>query len=312
MTLFTKNGHDGQDEEERKAEGESGGNTGKAEEERENDSLDLHLDLDIDSADDITPEYLEKLAAAIRSDSGAARAQKPSLFSRVRNLFRRRVALWVVTPADADDESILYAAHSKKEAFLAANYLVYRHFYAHFSMWVPLHGYDRDTSSLGVSSDAWREYLALNLDEANSFLSTIAVRKAVYDKRGLAAMIRMLCGVAPLGLPSESADEVGYWLGTVSENLAKQRALEEAAFHEKQWENLHEKEGENKEGKEDEKEKKAKRESAAPSAPLDKTAPSDHNDKDGAETKRKAGRPRKKDGAPKKTPHAKKGDPNGN
>lgn len=212
---------------------------------------------------------------------------KPSFWERVRRAFAPKMAVWLITPVGRDDE-VLYAAHTKKAAFLAAHALVFRHFFPHYSAWLPLHGHgDPDGSGMsgyGIESDAWREYLDANIDAAEAYLSTLEVRRALYDRRAFAAMVRVMCGAAPLGLNFETDEEIGCWLSAAAAALA--------------------------EGKEGDGEGEEK-----PSAPLDKKAKKGQNGggkKKSAGAKRGSGRPRKKGGAAQKTPGTKKGDSNEN
>lgn len=219
-------------------------------------------------------------------DARAAAGGKPSFLERVRRAFAPKMAVWLITPAGRDDE-VLYAAHTKKAAFLAAHALVFRHFFPHYSAWLPLHGHGDpdggDMRGYGIESDAWREYLEANVDEASAYLSTLEVRRALYDRRAFAAMVRVMCGAAPLGLSFETDEEIECWLSAAEAAIA--------------------------EGKEGEKAEEK------PSAPLDKKKRAGHNGggkKKGAGAKRGAGRPAKKGGPAEKAPGAKKGDSNGN
>lgn len=216
-------------------------------------------------------------------DARAAAGGKPSFWERVRRAFAPKMAVWLITPAGRDDE-VLYAAHTKKAAFLAAHALVFRHFFPHYSAWLPLHGHgDPDGSGMsgyGIESDAWREYLEANIDAADAYLSTLEVRRALYDRRAFAAMVRVMCGAAPLGLNFETDEEIECWLSAAAAAVA--------------------------EGKE---------EDEKPSAPLDKKKKAAHNGggkKKGTGAKRGSGRPGKKGGSAKKAPCPKKGDQNEN
>ena len=212
---------------------------------------------------------------------------KPSFWERLRRALSPKMAVWLITPAGRDDE-VIYAAHTKKAALLAARALVFRHFFPHYSAWLPLHGHgDPDGSDMrgyGIESDAWREYLGANADAAGAYLSTLEVRRALYDRRAFAAMVRVMCGSAPLGLNFETDEEIECWL-----------CAAEAAIAE-------EKEGDG-EGEE------------KPSAPLDKKGKAGQNGggkKKSAGAKRGSGRPRKNGGSAQKAPGAEKGDQNEN
>jgi len=221
-----------------------------------------------------------------QNDARAA-GGRPSFWERIRRAFAPKMAVWLITPAGRDDE-VLYAAHTKKAAFLAAHALVFRHFFPHYSAWLPLHGHgDPDGSDMrgyGIESDAWREYLEANIDAADAYLSTLEVRRALYDRRAFAAMVRVMCGAAPLGLNFETDEEIECWLSAAEAAIA--------------------------EGKEGEGEGEEK-----PSTPLDKKAKKGHNGggkKKRAGAKRGSGRSAKKGGPAKKAPGSKKGGPNGN
>lgn len=234
-------------------------------------------------------------------DAGAEneKAAKPSLFDRIRRAFTPKISAWLITPAGRDDV-VIYAAHTKKAAFLAAHALVFRHFFPHYSAWLPLHGYGdpdgSDMPSYGLKSDAWHEYLSANVDAADEYLATLEIRRATYDRRAFAAMIRVMCGSAPLGLDFETDEEIEYWLSAAEAALAEQ---------EEHRDDAHEEEAHEEKAKEEEN----------PSAPLDKRGGKGHNvseSKDNAGAKRGPGRPRKKGGSAKKAPGSKKGDPNEN
>ena len=225
-----------------------------------------------------TRERLDKARSA--QEDGA----KPPFASRIRSAFAKKAGLWLVVPLDGGAEKeVLYAASTKKEAFEAVNTLLFHRLYPHYSMWLPLHGYDGDPRQYGAKSAAFAEYASVNHEEADAFVSSLAIQKISYDMAGVASMFRMLCGIAPLGLEGESGEEVSYWL------LQAEEALRE--MEEKQKEN----------GKEEE--------------PLDKEAGPAHNKGEtGADgdSKRKRGRPRRNGGTRKSAPRPKKGDPNGN
>ena len=227
------------------------------------------------------------------------KADKPSLFARIRRAFTPKISVWLITPVGRDDV-VIYAAHSKKAAFLAAHALVFRHFFPHYSAWLPLHGYGdpdgSDMPSYGLKSDAWHEYLSANVDAADEYLATLEIRRATYDRRAFAAMIRVMCGSAPLGLDFETDEEIGYWLSAAEAALAEQERRRDDA-HESEAHEEKAKEGEN------------------PSAPLDKRDRKDHNvseSEDNAGARRGPGRPRKKGGSAKKAPGSEKGGPNEN
>ena len=115
-------------------------------------------------------------------------------------------------------------------------------------------------------------------------------------RRAFAAMIRVMCGSAPLGLDFETDEEIGYWLSAAEAALAEQEGRRDDA---------HEEEAREEKAEEEEN----------PSAPLDKRGGKDHNvseSKDNAGAKRGPGRPRKKGGSAKKAPGTKKGDQNEN
>ena len=235
------------------------------------------------------------------ADAGAnaEEAAKPSLFARIRRAFTPKISVWLITPAGRDD-AVIYAAPTKKAAFVAAHALVFRHFFPHYSAWLPLHGYGdpdgSDMPSYGLKSDAWHEYLSANVDAADEYLATLEIRRATYDRRAFAAMIRVMCGSAPLGLDFETDEEIEYWLSAAEAALAEQEGRRN---------DTHESEAHEEKAEEEEN----------PSAPLDKRGGKDHNvseSKDNAGARRGPGRPRKKGGSAKKAPGSKKGDPNEN
>ena len=235
------------------------------------------------------------------ADAGAnaEEAARPSLFARIRRAFTPKISVWLITPAGRDD-AVIYAAPTKKAAFVAAHALVFRHFFPHYSAWLPLHGYGdpdgSDMPSYGLKSDAWHEYLSANVDAADEYLATLEIRRATYDRRAFAAMIRVMCGSAPLGLDFETDEEIEYWLSAAEAALAEQEGRRDDA---------HESEAHEERAKEEKN----------PSAPLDKRGGKDHNvseSEDNAGARRGPGRPRKKGGSAKKAPGSKKGDPNEN
>lgn len=240
-------------------------------------------------------------------DTGAEneKAAKSSFFDRIRRAFKPKISVWLITPAGRDD-AVIYAAPTKKAAFLAAHALVFRHFFPHYSAWLPLHGYgDPDGSNMsnyGLKSDAWQEYLSANIDAADEYIATLEIRRAYYDRPAFAAILRVMCGVAPLGLDFETDEEIEYWISTAMDALSEQ---------EEHCDDANEIKVHVEEVKEDTKEKEVKN----PSDPLDKQDEKSHNvseSKDTAGAKRGPGRPRKKGGSTKKTPGTKKGDPNEN
>lgn len=233
------------------------------------------------------------------------KAAKPSLFDRIRRAFKPKISVWLITPAGRDD-AVIYAAPTKKAAFLAAHALVFRHFFPHYSAWLPLHGYgDPDGSNMsnyGLKSDAWQEYLSANIDAADEYIATLEIRRAYYDRPAFAAILRVMCGVAPLGLDFETDEEIEYWISTAMDALSEQ---------EEHCDDTNEIKVHVEEVKEDTKEK----EKENPSVPLDKQDGKSHNvseSKDTAGAKRGPGRPRKKVGSTKKDPAPKKGEPNEN
>ena len=233
--------------------------------------------------------------------ANAEEAAKPSLFARIRRAFAPKISVWLIAQAGRDD-AVIYAAPTKKAAFVAAHALVFRHFFPHYSAWLPLHGYGdpdgSDMPSYGLKSDAWHEYLSANADAADEYLATLEIRRATYDRRSFAAMIRVMCGSAPLGLDFETDEEIECWLSAAEAALAEQEGRRD---------NAHESEAHEKEKKEEEGEN--------PSAPLDKRGGKGHNvseSEDNAGAKRGTGRPRKRGGSAKKAPGPKKGDPNEN
>ena len=239
------------------------------------------------------------------ADADAEKATKPSLFARIRRAFAPKMSVWLITQT-GDEDAVVYAAPTKKAAFSAANSLVFHHFFPHYSAWLPLHGYERpDESNMpkyGSGSDAWHEYLSANIDAAGEYLSTLEVRRAFYDRRSFAAMLRIMCGVAPLGLDFETDEEVEYWLSTALGSPS------EPMGHGDKIHGGKVPEAGDKEGKEEKKEEK-------PSASLDRQGNKVHNangPKDDAGARRNPGRPRKKGGSAQKTPGTRKGDPNGN
>lgn len=233
------------------------------------------------------------------------KAAKPSLFDRIRRAFKPKISVWLITPVGRDD-AVIYVAPTKKAAFLAAHALVFRHFFPHYSAWLPLHGYgDPDGSNMsnyGLKSDAWQEYLSANIDAADEYIATLEIRRAYYDRPAFAAILRVMCGVAPLGLNFETDEEIEYWISTAMDALSEQ---------EEHCDDANEIKVHVEEVKEDTKEKEVKN----PSDPLDKQDGKSHNvseSKDTAGAKRGPGRPRKKGGSAKKTPGMKKGDLNEN
>ena len=237
------------------------------------------------------------------------KADKPSLFARIRRAFTPKISVWLITPVGRDD-TVIYAAPTKKAAFLAAHALVFRHFFPHYSAWLPLHGYGdhdgSDMSNYGLKSDAWQEYLSANIEAADEYIATLEIRRAYYDRPAFAAILRVMCGVAPLGLDFETDEEVEYWISTAMDALSEQEEHCDDAKEIKVYEE---------EVKEDTKEKEKEKEKENPSAPLDKQDKKAHNvseSKDTAGAKRGPGRPRKKGGSTKKTPGTKKGGQNEN
>ena len=240
-------------------------------------------------------------------DAGAEneKAAKPSLFDRIRRAFKPKISVWLITPVGRDD-AVIYVAPTKKAAFLAAHALVFRHFFHHYSAWLPLHGYgDPDGSNMsnyGLKSDAWQEYLSANIDAADEYIATLEIRRAYYDRPAFAAILRVMCGVAPLGLDFETDEEIEYWISAAEAAISEQEehcddTNDSKVHEEKANEDTKEKEKEN------------------PSSPLDKQDGKAHNvseSKDTAGAKRGPGRPRKNGGSAKKTPGTKKGDLNEN
>lgn len=190
--------------------------------------------------------------------------------------FEPRVSLWLIMPAGSDSE-ILYAATTKKMAYQAAAALAMRHFMPHYSRWLPLHGHPSgELHKCGIDSDAWAEYVAANREAVNEYLSTLSICRARYNRAAVAAIVRMLCFAAPLGIAGETDEELGYWLAQADAGIAADEDRAERAALEKAL-----KEAE---------EKLAAKEAASekPSSPLDKPQKKPHNV--GADEK-KGGRP---------------------
>lgn len=274
-----------------------------------------------------------------KSNENTKKTAKPSLFERIRRAFSPKMAVWLITPVGRND-TIIYATHSKKAAFLAAQALVFRHFFPHYSAWLPFHGYgdpnNSDMSNYGFTSDAWQEYLSVNIDEAEEYLSTLEIRRALYDQRSFAAMVRVMCGITPLGLDFETDEEIECWISVAMDPLSIQEKSDETR-EEKPQEKKTKKSTTSKrdlttedslmspvtreQGRKnthnlsnnEEKGKGKKKEN--PSTPLDKQEKKEHNvnrPENKTEVKRGPGRPRKNGGPAKKTPGTKKGGPNGN
>lgn len=294
-------------------------------------------------------DLIQNYTQETNTGENTKKAAKPSLFERIRRAFTPKMAIWLITPVGRND-TIIYATHTKKAAFLAAQALVFRHFYPHYSTWLPFHGYGvpnkSDTSNYGLTSDAWQEYLSVNLDEAEEYLSTLEIRRALYDHRSFAAMVRVMCGVAPLGLDFETDEEIECWVSVAMGASSKQEKNNETREEEiqekktkksatskrdltteddlmspvireqgkKSTHNLSNNEEKGKEeGKVKAKGKAKKKEN--PSTPLDKQEKKEHNvsgSENKTEVKRGPGRPRKKEGSPKKAPGTKKGGSNEN
>lgn len=150
--------------------------------------------------------------------------------------FEPRIALWLVVPADAPggEDGIFYAAPTKKLAYRAVAALAMRRFMPHYSMWLPLHGHPSgEPGGHGIDSDAWAEYVAANGEAVNGYLSTLCICRARYDRHAVAALVRMLCGAAPLGIGGETGEEVGYWLAQADAEMAAESADAEMAERER-------------------------------------------------------------------------------
>lgn len=240
---------------------------------------------DMKEARDAIADARKALADAQKEEEGGkGKGKKPRRLSP----FEPRVALWLVMPATAKDgaEEILYAAPTKKMAYRATAALAMRHFMPHYSMWLPLHGHPADKlHECGIDSDAWAEYVAANGEAINEYLSTLCICRARYNRAAVAAIIRMLCGAAPLGIGGETDEEIGYWLAQADAEIAAEseraelgQALREAEEKAARKEGLPEK----------------------PSEPLDKPAGKAHNGgakKKGGEAARKKKAAARKKGA---------------
>lgn len=237
----------------------------------------------------------DSLDSAYSLSSATQKAKKPSLLSRIRRALTPKMAVWLITQA-GDDDSVIYAAPTKKDAFLAADALVFRHFFPHYSSWLPLHGYgdpnssdSSDMSGYGIRSDAWRKYLSANPEEADEYLATLEIRRAFYDRRAFTSMIRIMCGVAPLGLDFETPEEIEYWFSAVVGSVAAPGSRTPS-------------------GQSEDPEKDT--------SPLDNASEEMHNrdgheNTSGADPDSNTGYPHGKAGSHKKTPGTSKGDPNG-
>lgn len=245
-----------------------------------------------DSADKGAQEVRDAIAAAEKALSDAEKEGKGKGKKRkLLSPFESRIALWLVMPAGTpgDAQEILYAAPTKKMAYRAAAALAMRHFMPHYSMWLPLHGHpSSELGKCGIESDAWAEYVAANGEAVNEYLSTMYICRARYDRDAIAAIIRMFCGTAPLGLDCETDEEIGYWLAQADADIAAEAAEAELAEREKAV-------------KEAEEKLAAKKGlSEKPAEPLDKPAKKAHNEeakkkKDGETApKKKAAAPRRK------------------
>lgn len=182
-------------------------------------------------------EVRDAIAAAEKALSDAEKEGKGKGKKRKRlSPFEPRIALWLVMPAGTpgDAQEILYAAPTKKMAYRAAAALAMRRFMPHYSMWLPLHGHpSSELSKCGIDSDAWAEYVAANGEAVNEYLSTLYICRARYDRDAIAAIIRMLCGTAPLGIDGETDEEIGYWLAQADAEIAAEAAEEEMAERER-------------------------------------------------------------------------------
>ena len=244
-------------------------------------------------------EYDKDDAREASAPAAARKEDKPSFLTRIRRAFTPKIAVWLITQT-GDEDAVVYAAPTKKDAFVAAHALVFRHFFPHYSAWLPLHGYGdpdgSDMPSYGLKSGAWHEYLSANVDAADEYLATLEIRRATYDRRSFAAMIRVMCGSAPLGLETETDEEIDYWVSAAMDAISEQegrRASDNGS-------EAHE------EGTKEEKNT---------SAPLDRKKAKGHNAgerRKDAGAKRGTGRPRKKGSSAKKAPGSKKGDTNEN
>lgn len=232
----------------------------------------------------------DAIAAAEKALADAKKEGNGKAKKRRLSPFEPRVALWLVMPAGAKDgaEEILYAAPTKNMAYRAAAALAMRHFMPHYSMWLPLHGHPAEKlHECGIESDAWAEYVAANGEAVNEYLSTMYICRARYDRDAIAAIVRMLCGSAPLGLDCETDEEVGYWLAQADADIAAEAAEAEMAEREKAVREAEERLA----AKKDLSEKTAR--------PLDKPAKKDHNGvakkkKDGEAAPKKAAAPHRK------------------
>lgn len=230
-------------------------------------------------------EARDAIAAAEKALKGAEKEKKPKHLSP----FEPRISLWLVMPSDAPEgeQEILYAAPTKKLAYRAVAALAMRRFMPHYSMWLPLHGHpSSELYRCGIDSDAWAEYVAANGDAVNEYLSTLSICRARYGRDSVAAIIRMLCGAAPLGIGDETDEEIGYWLAQADAEIAAETAEAEMAEREKAV-----REAETRLA-----EKKGL--SEKPSDPLDKSARKPHNEE--AKKKKVGGTEPKKRPAPRK------------
>ena len=226
--------------------------------------------------------------------ANARKEDKPSLLTRIRRAFTPKMAVWLITQT-GDEDTVVYAAPTTKDAFIAAKSLVFRHFFPHYSAWLPLHGYGDPEgpgmAAYGSRSDAWHEYISANIDAAEEYLSTLEIHRAFYDRRSFASMLRIMCGVAPLGLETETDEEIDYWVSAAMDALSEQ------------------------EGRRNDAHEEGTKEEKNTSAPLDRKKAKGHNAgerRKDAGAKRGTGRPRKKGGSAKKTPGTKKGETNEN
>ena len=128
------------------------------------------------------------------------------MFERIKNLFRKKVYLYLVYKRE-DDNSLVTVLERKDQIdeFISRNILI--HNYKHFKAWCGLRKMDYTKAE---SENAYINNFLNTATEEDLDKYTYIIRKAYYTKTALASILRMFNGCFPLGCSYETEAEVVY------------------------------------------------------------------------------------------------------
>ena len=128
------------------------------------------------------------------------------MFNRIKNLFRKKVYLYLVYKNE-DDSSLVTVLEKEYQIdeFIHRNILV--HNYKHFKAWCDLRQLDYTKLE---SENAYVNNFLDTATEEDLKKYTYIIKKVYYTKTALASILRMFNGCFPLGCSYETEVEVAY------------------------------------------------------------------------------------------------------